>query len=81
MFLLNSSIANNIIFSNYSKNKDLRNIVKAAEISCATEFINSLPKKYDTKIGEDGVFLSQGQKQRISIARALYKKSKHFNTR
>lgn len=73
IFLLNGSIADNIIFSENSSNIELRKIIKAAEISCASEFINSLPKKYDTEIGEDGAFLSQGQKQRISIARALYK--------
>ncbi len=73
IFLLNGSIADNIIFSEEANNIKLRKIIKAAEISCAAEFINYLPKKYDTEIGEDGVFLSQGQKQRISIARAIYK--------
>ena len=74
IFLLNSSIAENIVFSNNSNEIDFRRINKAAEISGASEFIDSLQKKYDTQIGEDGIFLSQGQKQRISIARALYKK-------
>ena len=74
IFLLNSSISENIIISDNSSKIDFRKINKAAEISCASEFINSLQKKYETKIGENGIFLSQGQKQRISIARALYKK-------
>lgn len=47
--------------------------VNAARIACIDEYVMSLPLKYDTKIGRDGVGLSQGQKQRILIARAVYK--------
>ena len=45
----------------------------SARIACIHDYIMSLPLKYNTKIGRDGVGLSQGQKQRILIARAVYK--------
>ena len=47
--------------------------MKASEIACIKDYIMSLPLKYNTKIGRDGIGLSQGQKQRILIARAVYK--------
>lgn len=46
---------------------------EAARIACIKDFITDLPLKYDTQIGSDGMGLSQGQKQRILIARAVYK--------
>ncbi|TKC54630.1 ATP-binding cassette domain-containing protein, partial [Bacteroidales bacterium] len=46
---------------------------EAARIACIDDYVMSLPLKYDTKIGRDGVGLSQGQKQRILIARAVYR--------
>lgn len=52
---------------------DRNRVEEAAMVANIKEYINSLPLKYDTKIGSDGVGLSQGQKQRILIARAVYK--------
>ncbi len=51
-------------------------IIKACKIARLDEFINSLPNKYDTVVGENGVVLSGGQKQRLAIARALIQKAK-----
>lgn len=51
-------------------------MVKACKIACLDEFIESLPNKYDTVVGENGVILSGGQKQRLAIARAFVQKTK-----
>ena len=67
--LFNRSIRDNIAISN--KNTPLDNIINAAKLAGAHEFITELPHGYDTMIGEHGTGLSGGQRQRIAIARAL----------
>ena len=54
----------------------MKKFLKQLKLSMCTEFINNLRKKYETKIGENGVKLSGGEKQRLSIARAFLKKVK-----
>ena len=71
--LFDDTVKNNIAYANL--NAPMDEIVDSARQSFADEFINKLPKKYDTIIGENGVRLSGGEKQRLSIARALLKKS------
>jgi subfamily B ATP-binding cassette protein MsbA len=71
--LFDDTIKNNIAYANLGASFD--EIMDAAKQSFAHEFINELPHKYDTIIGENGVRLSGGEKQRLSIARALLKKS------
>ncbi len=71
--LFDDTIKNNIAYANLDASQE--EIVKASEYSFANEFIEKLPDKYNTKIGENGVRLSGGEKQRLSIARAILKKS------
>ena len=72
VFLFNDTIRSNITYG--SKDFDNGDIKRAADVARASEFIEKLPNKYDTMVGERGVFLSNGQRQRISIARAVLKK-------
>tara|TARA_Y100000590_G_scaffold457160_1_gene609209 strand:+ start:874 stop:2616 length:1743 start_codon:yes stop_codon:yes gene_type:complete len=72
--LFDDTIKNNIAYAN--QNVTDQDIVEAAKLSFADEFINKLPNKYDTIIGENGIRLSGGEKQRLSIARAMLKDSK-----
>ena len=71
--LFDDTIKNNIRYANLDASDE--EIFEAAKLSHCEEFINNLPEKYETLIGEDGVRLSGGEKQRISIARAMLKKS------
>ena len=71
--LFDDTIKGNIAYADLNASEE--EIVKACEFAAATEFIEKMPKKYETIIGENGVKLSGGQKQRLSIARAILKKS------
>tara|TARA_B100001564_G_C20583464_1_gene644309 strand:- start:11 stop:1240 length:1230 start_codon:yes stop_codon:yes gene_type:complete len=71
--LFDDTIKNNIAYANTLATK--QDIEEACKFAAADEFINKLPNKYETIVGENGVKLSGGQKQRISIARAILKKS------
>ncbi|WP_076409174.1 lipid A export permease/ATP-binding protein MsbA [Shewanella sp. UCD-KL12] len=72
--LFNDSIANNIAYA-YSGEVTREQIVKAATLAHAMEFIELLPDGLDTQVGENGVLLSGGQRQRIAIARAILRNS------
>ena len=71
--LFDDTIKNNISYANLESTEE--EIKEVAELSFSSEFIENLPNKFDTLIGENGVRLSGGEKQRISIARAMLKKS------
>ncbi|AOZ91271.1 ABC transporter ATP-binding protein [Paenibacillus crassostreae] len=73
-FLFSSSIQNNISYG--LKNVSMDEIIRAAELAKAHEFIMEMPDGYNTIVGERGMGLSGGQKQRIAIARALLKNPK-----
>ena len=73
VILFDDTIKNNIAYAN--SNASNQEIIEACKFAAAEEFINKMPQKYDTIIGENGIRLSGGQKQRISIARAILKKS------
>ena len=72
--LFDDTVFNNIKYAKPEATKE--EIYKAAEMSMSLDFINNLDKKFETIIGENGVKLSGGEKQRLSIARAFLKNSK-----
>lgn len=72
-YIFNMSIKDNLLLVN--PDASLEEIDKVCKQACLHDYINSLPDKYDTVIGESGVNLSGGQKQRLAIARALLKNS------
>mgnify|MGYP001468331843 FL=1 len=72
--LFDDTVKNNIAYANLDATE--QEILNVAKHSFCDEFIEKLPDKFDTLIGENGVRLSGGQKQRLSIARAMLKKSK-----
>ena len=65
------SILENIRFGKHDVTKD--EVIIASKKACAFDFIIDLPNKFDTVVGENGVHLSFGQKQKIALARALVK--------
>ena len=69
--IFSESIARNIAVDDHSVNQE--QLYQAADLACIKDDIFFLPLRFDTKIGRDGMGLSQGQKQRILIARAIYK--------
>ena len=69
--LFDDTIKNNIAYANSAATN--QNIINASEEAQASDFIEKIPEKYNTHIGEDGVRLSGGEKQRLSIARAILK--------
>lgn len=69
-FLLSGTIRDNIAF--VSSEPDEQKIIDSAKIACAYDFIDNLPNGLDTRVGENGKGLSEGQIQRIAIARAVY---------
>ncbi|SOE19582.1 ATP-binding cassette, subfamily B [Spirosomataceae bacterium TFI 002] len=70
-YVFSDSIANNITISD--ENPDLHKLMHAVKVANIQEFIEELPLSYNTKIGSEGNGISQGQKQRLFIARAVYK--------
>ncbi|MCA9749853.1 MAG: ATP-binding cassette domain-containing protein, partial [Romboutsia sp.] len=69
IFLFSGSIKDNIRF--FNSNITEQQIIKAAMLANIHDFINELPDKYNTQVGENGINLSGGQKQRLSLARAI----------
>jgi ABC-type multidrug transport system fused ATPase/permease subunit len=72
IYLADSTVTNNIAFGVDTNKIDHRKVKIASKVACLDDFIEELPFKYETFIGERGVRLSGGQRQRIGIARAIY---------
>ena len=73
VFILDTNLRNNITVEFEEKNIDHEKLDRAIKMSNCEEYINKLPNKLDTEVGERGIRLSGGQRQRIGIARAIYK--------
>ena len=71
-FLFSGTIEDNICFGVEVESRDQSRMMEAARVAYAHEFIEQLPKGYQTLVGERGVKLSGGQRQRLAIARAIY---------
>ena len=71
-YLWNDTVANNITYA--SRNEEFTSIKEAAKLADVDDFIETLPLKYDTFLGENADFISEGQKQKIALARALVSK-------
>lgn len=74
-YIYSGTVAENIALA-YS-DANINNVISAAKLACADEFIMNLPRGYNTRIGNNGVGLSGGQIQRILIARAIYKRPEY----
>ena len=72
-YIFNFSIKDNLLLA--KENASMKEIRNACKMACIDDFIMSLPEKYETMVGENGVILSGGQKQRLAIARALLMKT------
>lgn len=72
-YIFNFSIKNNLLLA--KEDASMKEIREACKMACIDEFIMSLPDKYETVLGENGIILSGGQKQRLAIARALLMKT------
>ncbi len=75
-FIFYDTIANNI--AAYDENLNIERLIFSAKVANIHDYIESLPLGYNTRIGNDGINLSQGQKQRILIARSVYKNPDYF---
>lgn len=71
-YLMGGTIWEVVGFAEKSENIDLEKVKEACQIACAHEFIEKLPQGYDTVLGERGSGLSEGQMQRLAVARAIY---------
>ena len=76
IYLSDGTIAENIAFGVEPSLMDLERVKFAAKVACISEFIESNPNQYEAFVGERGVKVSGGEKQRIGIARAIYKERK-----
>lgn len=75
-YIFSDTIANNIAVGD--ENIDKKRLLQAVQIANIQEFIDQLPLGYNTKIGQEGVGVSQGQRQRLLIARSIYKNPDYF---
>lgn len=73
-YLLDTTIYENILIGNLNSSED--DVIKAAKLANAHEFISNLPNGYQTKVGENGINISGGEAQKIALARAILKNSK-----
>ena len=76
IYITDDTIARNIALGDINKKLNMNKVIYAAKLAKLSEFISTLPKGYETIMGERGSRLSGGQKQRLGIARALYKNAK-----
>ena len=74
IMLFNDTVKNNIKYGSFGASDE--EILRAASLAHADEFINNFPKKYEQVVGERGIKLSMGQKQRVALARAFLRNPK-----